>query len=221
MGKTRLTRDMSRLKWIGCGSALLLYLASGCSTSISLNTVPEGADVYLFDEKARQSSPVGKTPLSINPTLSGDFLNFEIVKPGYETVQVVSPNLSGYSGTMNVILNVARADTQAESLLGQHRPAINRMMSEMFRLQDLILNKELAQAEELIGKYDAVYQELAMYHLLKGNLSLLQGNRERAVISYRRALALDSKSKSAIWFLRSLGMDVSASQESSEQGGGK
>lgn len=70
-----------RGKWLG----LVLVLLAGCvERTISINTTPEGAMVYLNDTE------VGRTPVSKNFTWYG---NYDVVirKEGYKTLQTSAP----------------------------------------------------------------------------------------------------------------------------------
>jgi len=71
------------VRWWGLGGMAVVCaaLAVGCiERTVSINTEPQGATVFLNDEE------VGKTPLKVPFTWYGDY-DIVIRKPGYQTIR--------------------------------------------------------------------------------------------------------------------------------------
>lgn len=186
------------------------FTLASCASNLRVVTFPPGANIYFVDGQSKQETPVGQTPLELAPEAFGDFISLEIERKGYRSVRFLYPSISGYSGELNLALVPQKANEKQAELLSVNRGAVNNILSDLFLLQERILSRNIEQANQFVERMDAVYAELAIFQVLKGNLALLQKNRELAVISYRKALAIDPGNTSALFFLRSLGERVTA-----------
>jgi tetratricopeptide (TPR) repeat protein len=205
--------------WILTSTVIISSMTSACASSLRVVTLPAGADVYLVEGQSRQENPVGQTPLEIQPAAFGEFISLEIERQGYKSLRVVYPSISGYSGELSLALLPRLASEKQADLLKTHRSTLNSMVSDIFLLQERILSRNIEQASELVQRMEESYSELAVFQVLRGNLALLQGNRELALLSYRKALALDPQNRSAQFFLRSLGASTEPAQQDSNPGG--
>jgi hypothetical protein len=165
---------------------------SGCaSSSMSVQTNPEGAEVFLV----RAGTPptrIGKSPLTLDrgsaPDLYGE--NFEILlqKEGFAPTQVVVPRASTVASSK---LNVLLKEVKLPESCTKTDLTVNEVAKAVAEIQGLIARKKYPDAERRAREMTGRFGTVSVFHLLLGNALYLKKELPGALQAYKKARELD------------------------------
>lgn len=193
-----------RTFWISWGTFNLIFLllVAGCAHSLTLNSVPREADVFMVLENGTRGGLLGKTPL----LLSGNNQNsFELVKLGYSSTYVFLPeNSSSRDVNLRVELPQISESWLEQVMLGGRNLAFESSATDLLNLQALLFSRKEKEFFALAKKIDSKFGKLALFHVLVGNFYFAKKDYKNAQESYRKALEIDPGSKEAAAMLKLL-----------------
>lgn len=181
---------------------LLLVLVSGCAHSVTLNSAPKEAEVFVVQENGTRGGVLGKTPL----TLSGNNqTSFEISKSGFASVFVFLPESDlGRDVNLRIELPSLSEAWMEQLMLGGRTAAFENAASDLLTLQSLLFFKKEKEFLALSKKGEAKYGKLALFQVMMGNFYLSKKDYKNAQESFKKALDIDPANKEATSLLKLL-----------------
>lgn len=181
---------------------LLLVQVSGCAHSVTLNSAPKEAEVFVVQENGTRGGVLGKTPL----TLSGNNqTSFEISKSGFASVFVFLPESDlGRDVNLRIELPSLSEAWMEQLMLGGRTAAFENAASDLLTLQSLLFLKKDKEFLVLSKKGEAKYGKLALFQVMMGNFYLSKKDYKNAQESFKKALDIDPANKEATSLLKLL-----------------
>jgi len=170
--------------------------ASGCATTVTIQSTPDKADVYVTPLGSGQSKKIGETPMTIG---GGDLVDqyggsgpvaVELRKSGFSTERTLITELSAVDLTLAVELKPV---TGLES-----HEAVNALMDELFEGQRLARAGRYDAALAKLGEVETRAPFVAAVHELKGGVFYLQKRYKDALDSYRKAAQYNPSNAEAV-----------------------
>lgn len=169
-------------------------LLVSCGThSVLVETDPVGADILLVS-KGKVPQKIGVTPMTLTEKeipIGREPIMISVGKNGYVTESVIIP-----ASTVTQSTSVSfKMKTMQEALHDKGGNAVEQNVDEVA--------KQVAQSMRLIGAKDypsaerslqvmiTKYPQVSTFHALLGNVFYLQRDYDRALISYKKAYAID------------------------------
>jgi hypothetical protein len=163
----------------------LLVILSGCaSNQLSVESSPEGADVYVFGPNNTKQK-VGKTPFTITnsnaPSLFRDTIQVTVQKDGYKGESfLIPPASTSASGRISAQLSPVESSSTT-----------NEVSEGVAQILRMIYKKNYPEAERSLASYTVKFASVPIFWDLLGNVYYLQKNLDRALSSYQTSLSLN------------------------------
>lgn len=169
-------------------SLLLLLFSVGCASStLRVNTAPEGADVVVT---TRDRTPVklGKSPIDIDsstyPELFRESVQVEVSKEGHLPISVVVPRLpAGGIGRINLNMQ----GNELPKVCQDQNASANLLAKGIADAASMVNRKRFDDATRILEDLAVKFGTVSVIHDLLGNVYFLQRNLDRALESYRRS----------------------------------
>jgi len=165
----------------------LLLFAVGCSTnSISIQTNPLGADVYIKSVGQQKFKHFGQTPIHLTNRQLHDVhaeygaVQIELRKDGYKPDSFYVTEIS------KIDLTIVRTMESKKDL--EQQVWLNTQVEDIFEVTRLVKAARYADALELIQRIKNEIPSVATVHELEGGILLLRGDYRAAVDAYRLAV---------------------------------
>lgn len=186
-----LNGELQILRAMTQGLICLFCLSSCISSSVRVETVPEGAEV-LVSTGGQVPSKVGMTPTQIDTTLAKfneSPVLVSISKPGFKRESVlVPPSALGQEAKIQLQLTEdAAGPTKASQNIDT---MIDEVARSVAKVQDLVRGKEYDQAMTSINSLLLKYPNVSTLYGLQGNIFYIQKNIDKALSAYRKAESL-------------------------------
>ncbi len=181
------------LKFFSAVATLTLVLS--CSSGgLQVDSNPVGAEVFIL-RKGSTPSAIGKTPLTLNkesvPDLYDNQTSILVDKQGFEKQTILIPKASVMAkGQLHVVLKAKEIpiDREAENREEREAANITELASGIARSQQLMMRKELAEAEILLINISNKFPNIYVTYDLLGNISYLRKDLPKALLYYKRSL---------------------------------
>lgn len=174
--------------------SLGILLLCSCAHSISLKSIPLGAEVYEINDKGEIVTRLGVTPLKLSTSTK----SLRIQKNGYsETTLILPQGPMGLRGDVTVTLLPFSKDILRKGLLEIDPSLLNETVNELLDLQSAVNERRSTEAENLIKKMKDRYDSVVFFHLLAGYHYYQRKDLKSARDSFSHALLLDPKNTDA------------------------
>ncbi|WP_372655330.1 hypothetical protein [Halobacteriovorax sp.] len=173
----------------------LLILSALCScsssTTIKINSAPEGAKIFVKNMSSKSSEEIGVTPLIIKTEdlekkkLKDGPLFVELKKEGYEDGKVLLAETEAIN--IDLSLKLDPKDQLAEA------KKYDKISAQLFEVQRLIRNKNYKEALEITGAIKKDFPELSVPNELEGSIFYLQNDFEKSLTAFNTAYTKNSE----------------------------
>lgn len=159
-------------------------LMSGCaSNQLTVESTPEGADVYVVGNNSKQK--VGKTPMTLTnsnaPALFKDTIQVSVQKEGFKSESFMVPPAST-TANGRISAQLAQMDSATTT---------NEVSEGVAQILRMIYKKNYGEAERSLSTYTTKFANVPIFWDLLGNVHYLQKNLDRALSSYQTSLSLN------------------------------
>jgi hypothetical protein len=160
-------------------------LISGCaSNQLTVESNPDGADVYVFGPNNTKQK-VGKTPISLTnsntPSLFKDTIQLTVQKEGYKSESFVIPPAST-TANGRILAQLPQIESSSTT---------NEVSEGVAQILRLIYRKSYVEAERSLATYTVKFANISIFWDLLGNVHYLQKNLDRALGAYQTSLSLN------------------------------
>jgi hypothetical protein len=167
--------------------ALLLLLTGCASSSVKIQSTPEGADVYLLRKDASPAK-LGKTPLDLNasstPELFSELVRIEVRKDGFLADSIAIPKAKTM-GEARFLFTLK--ETNLPAVCVNQDLAANEIARGVAEVSTMLGRRRYLEADSLLRSLTAKFNTVSVLFDLQGNLYFLQKDFGRALESYKRS----------------------------------
>jgi len=173
-----------------------------CGT-ISINSNPAGADIYLVSMGKSKGKLVGKTPYTSNAKSLADqagtgqqSLVLLIEKRGYESQRYILPALTG--GDLNIQVNL---DNNRQSEAFQDTV---KVVNYVLKAERAIIDKNFKEALDLSKEIKKINDYIPYAYEIDGTVYYLDGKLKQSAAAWERVLELEPDNLDAQRMLREI-----------------
>ncbi len=178
-------------KWINyiLFTFLIIDIVGCASSSIVVESVPPGADIYL-SQTGQIPAKIGQSPMNVDLSsfkLNRESVTISVTKFGFKKETVLIPyNSISQTSKLGVVLT--------EDLNQKNSQDIDSSLEEIARgvakIQELVRSKDFEQAHTNINGLLLKYPNISTLYGLQGNTFYLQKNIDKALSSYKKSEAI-------------------------------
>ncbi|HLE10583.1 MAG: hypothetical protein A2504_09010 [Bdellovibrionales bacterium RIFOXYD12_FULL_39_22] len=194
---------------------LLLGLVACASSTITINSDPTKADIYIRKLSDSTSKKIGTTPLTIQSSDVSDAFGgsgtmfLELRKEGYLSSTVIVTDLNARDIEIKVKMEATNFLDMANS--------IDSVVTDLFECQKLIRKKELVRAREILNKIKVQFPYLSVIYEFEGGVDLIEQRYTQALDNFKMAIKYNSGNVEALRLKRAVEKQFNLT---SEGGGG-
>ena len=182
-------------------------LRTACA-SVSINSVPTGADVVLEIPGQKSGQVIGKTPLNtgvsdIAKQANNATIVLTIKKQEFQSQSFVIPNLG--SGKLEISASL-------QPLSAEGAREINLAVRYVLEAERQIIDKDYKNALKSIEKAKATFPNMAAAYMFEGIIFGLQNDKQKAIEAFQRALSLDPTDTDVRTLLTEMGGTAAATR---------
>jgi len=176
--------------------SLLTLGATSCSTvAMTVNSVPEGADIYLVTDNDRQK--LGVTPAEVDPKALGSHSNYHLLisKPGFapQSFLFESRRVSSKGRIFAELQKDIAQEQGGEST--RFNEEVDQVARKVAMIQASLLKHDFGQAEIFAKELLSERPKLGVAWSLLANTFYLQKRNSEALSSYEKALEYDPENR--------------------------
>jgi tetratricopeptide (TPR) repeat protein len=196
----------------------VLSLLAGCATgTLSLQTNPEKADVYLI-EPGGKATKFGQTPLDIDARRlfrgGQDFAQLIVKSQGYESKRLVFPKtfvesshqirmtLAEQSGAPGLGAKGEIKDLASCEAISHE--SLNKLSKGIAACQAFLLRGDYEVAKTKLSQLIADFPNVSVLYDLQGNAFYLQKSYDQALAAYEKSLSIDPQNLETANMVRKL-----------------
>lgn len=178
---------------------ILFYILGGCATvtPLKIESNPVKAKVYLYDQTQKKFVSIGDTPFLLDKkeeekllgSSSNDLVAFKIEKPGYAVEHIIYDRRSRKK--LSYLLQLKEIELWSDQDAEMSSKLATDIAKKVQKINTLIVQKELADALEIIESLIAQYPKAYIFYDMKGSVHLLKGNNNLAITSLKKSLSLN------------------------------
>ena len=160
-------------------ASILLLTANGCARKFNIRSEPADAAVTINDVA------VGKTPLSIpfSELPKTPNIRIQVAKENHGTFQGLLPSVDSATLGSDIFIAIPKSEDESQKF--------NRVMSMVFKAQQLALQKKEAEALKLTDEAIQEYPKFAALLLARASILFLSKNYQGALAQYQKVLEAD------------------------------
>lgn len=177
---------------------VLIFVLVSCGSfkQVQLETIPTKARVSLYSNEQKKFIEVGESPFVLNEEMvkshirkENSFVALRVEKPGYVVEHVIYDLKTRKK--INYLLQLKEIEIWSDTDAELSSKLANDIALKVQKLNRNILGKELDKALILAQVLIEQYPKAYIFYDIKGSIHLLKGNKEEAIVSLKKSLALN------------------------------
>jgi len=178
---------------------LLIFVgcASLSQNKIIIESSPREADVFLYDTELKTYQKLGKTPLNFNNSIQqkylkenkSSFIALKIEKPGFAVEHIIFD--LNTRKRFSYLLELKKIEIWTDNNQELSSILANNIARSVQEINQLILIKDLDKALVKVEQMSSQYPKSDIFYDIKGSIYLLKGQKQRAIISFKKSLSIN------------------------------
>ena len=199
--------------------ALIVLLINSCgSTTVTISSSPDKADIYIRKLSDNTMKKLGSTPLTIKTSDVSDELEgsgpmyLELRKDGYFKHNAIITDLNVRDIELKLKLT-------AKNFL-EDSNTIDTVINNLFQCQKLIKQKEYDKAREVLNKIKITFPFLSVIYEFEGGIYILEKKFPQALNSFKTAIKYNSGNIEALRLKRAIEKEYELTTSTNQGGDG-
>lgn len=183
-----------------CRIIFIAILLANCKHTLTLNSNPKDAEVYLHLENGSRGTLLGKTPLTLDSVAGHAFV---VQKSGYAPSYIFLPVSDlGREVSLKIDLPILSESWVQDALLAGSSTVFEKMSTDLLLLQQYLFLKKDQEFLIASKKMETRFSKTAIFHNLVGFFYLGKKDYKSSLESFQKSLEIDPTNKDALASLK-------------------
>jgi tetratricopeptide (TPR) repeat protein len=160
----------------------------------TINSKPQKAIVYKYQEKSKSFIKLGQTPLEIKGKEFDKLKNFsayKIEKKGFVPEHLIYDKKT--KTDLNYLVLLKPVETWSDVDAEVSSKLAGAIAKKVQKINIMVLKKKFDQALKLTQKLVEQYPKAHTFYDIKGSIYLLKGQKKQAIASLKKSLSLNAE----------------------------